>query len=161
MTKVYVGYESSTNYSDYDSSDSWDRPNTEQVVYGWFATVGHDKDKGNPFSFHSGDFDIEGIEPGNILHIVYVSYDTGDTFGHDSGQICILDAFTDFKKAERLAKAVSGDYKNEPGFSFERKGNNLIVDGEEYYTGTWKGYFESMNYCSIETVMVSYSHEQY
>lgn len=158
MTKVYVGYESSTHYSDYDSDDPWDRPDTQNTVYGWFATVGHDDNKGNTYNFHSADFDIDNIEPGIILHIVYVDYDTGDTFGHDSGQICILDAFTDFKKADKLVKAISGDYKNDPEYSST---GYITVSGKEYYTGAWKGYFESMNYCSIETVMISYNHGKY
>lgn len=155
MTEVYVGFESHTDYSDYDSTDDWDRPNTSLYVSNWFAKVAH-KDTGNPYGYYHSTFEVEDVNAGDTVHIVYVEYDTGDTFGRDSGQVIILDVFRDFTKAQDLVNRIYGDSKSNREFSFDNDGNYIEVNGKSYYTGTWKGYFESFTSCNIETVMVRY-----
>ena len=142
-----------------DPDDRWDRDSTasDHHIRGIEVTDGY-FDLTVPFE----------VKEGHQYYLVYVIYDTGDSFGRDDGQITFLDLFESREKAEALADAVSADYRGQSSF-FGKGGKNVShqvkyvrEDGTECtcYTGTWKGYFE--NYCgvSVEQVSVVYNYRE-
>ena len=85
------------------------------------------------------EFEVEaGV--GEKVHVVYVSYGTGNTFGTTSSEVEILDVFDRLEDAEALVSAVhrfnDGDSQGRiREYSFEH-------NGKTYYAN-WVGYFEN------------------
>lgn len=126
--------------SEADPNDSWDRPDTVfdlEEVYVELAPEG---------AQHVGMFDehfeVDGVGPGDTVHVVYAAYSTGDTFGNDDGQITFMDIFTDEAKAERLAAALR-----------EVKDYDLSFEGTDYYI-PFNGYFESLEGVKVMTLVI-------
>lgn len=103
---------------------------------------------------------------GETYYLVYVNYDTGDSFGTYGGQICYLDLFKSKELADKLAKKIEEDTKVPFEFSLGKKAKkepNTVKyfwdNGKQVscYTGSWKGYFERFNYVAVESVSVRYS----
>lgn len=83
---------------------------------------------------------------GDVLLLVIVDYDTGDSFGRESGRHTVLWAFTDLARAGRLVHLIDSNSRD--------KKTRVEFEGVEVYTGDWKGYFEYYNHCAIETVFI-------
>lgn len=153
MKSVTVSVETSTyNTSEADPDDSWDRPNTAQEIIGWRAEVTNleaDKDR---YYWHES-ITAEVDDDADEIYVVVATYSTGDTFGNDSGQVYLADAFDDesdahdlLQKFKEFDNAGYGGRKVVP-FSFE-------FNGKEYSI-PWAGYFEHLERLHIETVSIS------
>lgn len=92
------------------------------------------------------------VEPqfGDDVYVVYVSYDTGDSFGHEDGVREHLWAFTDKDRANRFCSAITNDAEKNPDYNY--KGNPFNFEGVPVNTNTWKGYFEHFRDCDFETL---------
>lgn len=100
------------------------------------------------------------LEEGTDYYLVYVNYDTGDSFGYDTGQICYVDLFKSKEKAKALVDAIHENYESErwptkkqskpqpTQLDYVRDDGSVVT----CYTGTWRGYFERMNYVEMEVV---------
>jgi hypothetical protein len=91
-------------------------------------------------------------------YLVYVTYSTGDTFHHEEGCMCMVEFLDNCEDAVALRNALKKDYdaydSNEyspRAYSFEM---TLPKSGREIHvsTGTWKGYFESMDSINIQSM---------
>jgi hypothetical protein len=93
--------------------------------------------------------DMPGVGAGDLVHVVVVVYQSGDTFGLDGGHTKVLDAFTDVGEAAALRVAVRAHGKSD----FRMKHN-----GQEYYC-PWAGYFEHVESIHVWGVTVKAHHE--
>lgn len=93
------------------------------------------------------DFDplIKGI------FLVYVSYDTGDSFSRHEGKICFVDAFENSEDAHAVAKAIVENKEKRDKDEFEPVSVFLPVENKtiKICVSTWKGYFERFNYVEV------------
>lgn len=152
MIQVYLSTTTQDVEGSWDPEDNWDRPDTQGYLDSVYAKHTDSEPDNRSFFFYS-DSEIFDIEPDDLgeVHVVIVSYSTGDTFGHDDGIYRIMDAFGSFEEAERLvaalaaneAKGRSGSYVD---FSYKHNGKE--------YSLPWVGYFESLNYIFVESVRV-------
>jgi hypothetical protein len=103
------------------------------------------------------------VAPGDYVYAVVVTYTTGSTFGRESGNKAFAGLVNDANKAHDLAEAIkdherwinSSAYRKLP---YEQRGwestSYLDFEGERIYTGTWTGYFESIDYVDVVRVAV-------
>lgn len=110
------------------------------------------------------EMEIPGtVEKGDWVYAVIVTYTTGNTFGSNSGNQAFAALLTEADKAFNLAEAIkaherminSREWRSKP-YS-ERGWENesyLEFEGERYYTGTWTGYFESIDTVDVTRVAV-------
>ena len=73
-------------------------------------------------------------EIGSTVHVVYVRYGTGGTFGHTNGAWTILGVYERLEDANKVKKSVDDD----------------TYDGYK----CWQGYFESFESCEVESMTV-------
>lgn len=136
-----------------DPDDQWDRDDTAtdryyeeeaEIVY----SDEHPDWKTQPPPLIQGaDSSYIPIPPDrshvNTWYVVYVGYSTGDSFGHDENEyVEFVDVFEDRDLANGLNVLIEDNYRRDPSFSTEYRVKYL---GNEYYTGAWKGYFESIH----------------
>jgi len=88
-----------------------------------------------------------GVQIGQVVFPVLVGYGTGDTFGRSEGNVEIVAVFSDPEKATRLRDAIIADES-------VRNGSQFDFEGQTVYTYSWKGYFESFEWCRVETELV-------
>lgn len=86
-------------------------------------------------------------EIGNYIYLVIVSYSSGDSFGHSSGNHIMLWAFTDEKKADELSELIILD--NETSSEFDHEFKPLVFYDVPISTNDWKGYFENLEGCQV------------
>lgn len=142
-TKFTVDYDSYTHttrepYPD----DDWDRGDTHTDV-SINGVVMCDSDKYFDLVL-PGDYD-----PSKPLYLLWASYDTGDSFGRDGGKAEFIDLFQDHERAQAALKVLQQATDD----SFE--GSYIRDDGTpiKIYV-PWVGYFESLNYITVESVYV-------
>lgn len=89
-----------------------------------------------------------GAQNGDILYFVWVSYDTGNSFGREYHRMCDIGLYHTRNEANEIASLIENDYKN------NKEDYYTVVSstGEKIYTGDWKGYFEQFNEVRIEEV---------
>jgi hypothetical protein len=92
------------------------------------------------------------VAAGNDIYVVYVSYDTGDSFGNSRGERVHLWAFSDKARAHRLCHAIEVDATASPDYDYDHK--PLTFDDVPIPCNTWKGYFENFNGAEVETIAV-------
>lgn len=92
------------------------------------------------------------IEPGygDNVYVVYVSYNTGDSFGHEENARVHLWAFSDEDRAWRFSCAIKNDAEQNPNYDFKNK--PFKFEGVPVNTNEWKGYFENFNECNYVTL---------
>ena len=131
---IFDGYKEVTRESDPD--DRWDRDDTAFILTN-IRVEPTDEDQGNsPYNVfgYSRVFDFSVPDDVTKVHLVFAEYSTGDTFGHEDGQIVVFEAFTEDYQANHLAQRL----REATGYSI---GND---HGEDYYV-PWNGYFESLS----------------
>lgn len=138
---------------DADPDDSWDRPNTAQDIVGWRAVKVEDNAKTNEDYYGEREsLTVEVDDDSDEVFVVYAVYSTGDTFGNDSGQVQIADAFDD----EATAWELYDEFKK---FDSTGYGRNDVVPfdfhfkDKQYYI-PWAGYFEHLERLGVEPVRV-------
>ena len=125
------------------TEDEWDRDDTytDHNIQGFRAV------KEKDYYDLSVGFDVKKYKH---YYLVYVIYDTGDSFGRDDGQIEFVGLYQDRSVAEENKRRID---KNEKVDSFSVK--LVTEDDEEFDCHTpWKGYFECFHGASIEEVLL-------
>jgi hypothetical protein len=99
------------------------------------------------------------LELDKNYYLVYVIYNTGDSFHHHSGYSCnFIELFSDKNKAENLVKLIkqqNKDYNDnqknlgENAYSFSYKDE---LDNNKIISCDWNGYFESIQSCEVQTM---------
>lgn len=93
------------------------------------------------------------VKAGDPVFVLYMTYSTGDTFGHASGKGEVIWVFKDAALAMK-AKDIwdKENAKRDPEFSIE-----FEVDGGEKIkqSNPAAGYFENVGYISVETFLVN------
>lgn len=90
------------------------------------------------------------VQLGDTVHVVVVTYQSGDTFGLDGGHTKVLDAFTALEDATALRDYVDTIGKSEGfNFAFRDKG----------YYAPWAGYFEHLESVSVWGVQIKPHHD--
>jgi hypothetical protein len=89
---------------------------------------------------------------GEMIYVVYVSYDSGDSFGYARGCRVHLWAFTDAERASRLCDLIDLDVKTSPDYDYDNK--PLDFEGVPIAVNTWKGHFEHFNCVDYESLEV-------
>lgn len=90
------------------------------------------------------------VEEGDIVYLVIVSYDTGNSFGRETNKHVLVDIF----KTEGKAYDVSRKISQKPicknfSFSYHNENGELV----KIYT-PWVGYFEKFRYAEVIGVIV-------
>lgn len=102
MAKIKVEYDM---YCDsYDSGEEWGewRRTCDTTVTGLSTSKKKD--------FYDFDTDFD-TEPGQELYLVWGNYNSGDSFGHESGKPEFVELFDDYDKACDFAKALRLHYE--------------------------------------------------
>jgi hypothetical protein len=130
------------NIGGYDPEDSWSRDShTGDYVVNSVHLSGGMRD-----SVESPEG--ETFEVGDIVHVAYVVYTSGDTFGYDGGYSHLLVATKDIEvamEAEKWAREVSGF-----GYCEESWAKGMKTPPYP----SWVGYFESIDAVRIFTGLV-------
>ena len=127
-----------------DPNDSWDADDLawDHDIQGFSIT----DEKGY------WDFVMENDPKGKTLHLVYVLYDTGDSFHNEANVICLIGLYEDESDAVTVMDALELDYKKNESFNpikvkLPKKGVEETIG-----TSTWKGFFERLNSVNIKPV---------
>jgi hypothetical protein len=102
------------------------------------------------------DFVMENNPKGKSLYLVYVLYNTGDSFHLEENLICLVGLYEDVDDAKTVMHAIKSDYtKNSEKFypidvNLPKKGTT-----ETICTASWKGYFTSLNSVNLEQIVES------
>ena len=100
----------------------------------------------NAYREHPGGFPVENViidfDPfeAECIHLVVVTYESGDTFGRSYGNFSIAGAYKKTKEAMSVKNRIEYDYRH-PGYKAQ-------------YTGykPWDGYFEELTCVEIITL---------
>lgn len=143
------------NYRDYGGRDvdhygdgDWDYEWTEHHIYD-YRSASIVKEGYSDVSLFPGDAEVEA---GDDIHVVYVSYDSGDSFGREYGRRTHLWAFSDRKRAYLLAEALAKDADANPDYDFAHK--PFEFEGVPVCTNEWKGYVEQFVSADVESLVV-------
>lgn len=143
--KLYVKYhESGESGREEHGEGSWDYTWWEN---NYFEVWGVSLNKDDIYNFETFDVCFDVVE-GETVHVLYMIYSTGDTFGHSRGNGEILWVFKDFDKAEAAAKSLR---ENENSYSID------ILDEENNFVrlnNPGSGYFERIEQITIESFRI-------
>jgi hypothetical protein len=97
------------------------------------------------------DFILDDYDPteDKAYYLIYVLYDTGDSFHREDNVICLVECVGDRHTAETIAKAINKDALNGGMGPIV-----LTIDGKKYSIGCseWKGYFEHFRSANVERI---------
>ena len=130
--KEVDGYESSGQFGDWESINMF-------LIKGAYH---HDTFGGEKFNV---GFDVK---PGMPVYAVYMSYDTGDSFGRSEGEGEILWVFSD----PHLAKNAANHIKNQEdqhSIEFETESGKMVKISNPGF-----GYFEHVNEVDVKPLVV-------
>lgn len=158
MTKIAFEFNSySQSTGGYDPDDSWSRDSTSTS---WTApnkcTI---VEEAEVYGF---DYDEvpDTVKRGDTIYMTWIQWSSGDSFGHDDGAHNeVIGFYQTAELAEQARTAIEADSRTD--YSFEPGGNRVRVplfdgsDTREQYTGSWKGYFESLDYVDVQAMIVS------
>lgn len=143
------------DYRDYGRRDE-ERYSEDAYDYSW--SEDHSYDYNSMTIVTDGYSDVAlfpgEAEPkrGDTVHLVYVSYDSGDSFGREYGRHVQLWVFTNYERARALCDFIELDAKTAPDYDFDHKPQEF--EGVPIATNEWKGYFEHFNCADTESVMI-------
>ncbi len=141
---VYVEISNPTHY-DYSEPEQFGDWESRSTYQGCRVFTG-DYSNGPANYRGSKEVDFE-VKPGMVVYPVLVIYGTGDSFGHSSGNVHLVDVFDNAEKARGLEQAIRESAQE--AYKYE-----LTYEGKEYYAGYWTGYFESLEDVIVETEVV-------
>lgn len=125
-----------------DANDRWDHDDTAQdhTING-VHVVGAEQ-------YHDLAIDFE--PDGTACYLLYVIYDTGDSFGRDDGRIEFIGLYRDREVAEENKRRIEKmDYKDKYTVQL------VTEDGRKYKMhAPWVGYFEHFQYTEIQQVLL-------
>jgi len=148
FTPIRVIDESQTFVTEHaDESDDWDRDNTMTTHYIRGIQIVEEK------GYKDLEVPFEVVRDKDY-YLLYVLYGTGDSFGHDDGNIELIGLYQTHEAAEKNAKAIRAHY--------EAQRNNYSSSGLLYLTTEsgnkfelwppWIGYFESLEDIVVKSV---------
>lgn len=115
------------------------------------------------------------VEVNKEYFLVYVEYNSGDSFHHETGRISYVDLFKTKEKAEACAKAIEDHYKQTPdGLPYHERRTYKPPKGFKGYSvdyineageamtvsASWTGYFERLTSVVVKKVWGMPPHEQ-
>lgn len=133
------------NTSEADPDDRWSRASTSTS---WTVEGVRLSEKDGHQSL-AADFPVQ---IGDVVHVLYAVYSTGDSFGHDEGAYLeFLSVHKDYEVAKRNLEAVQGrdTAKNKYTMVLE-----FDSGGKVERHCPWDGYFESLDYVRLESLVV-------
>lgn len=101
------------------------------------------------------DFILHEDPTGKDYYLVYVLYDTGDSFHREENCMCLVSFLPDLEDAKAILDAIEKDhrdYKKTQTHEYKPidvhlpKANRI----EQVSTGTWTGYFEHIRSVNIQ-----------
>lgn len=152
MTKLYMSYETESHcVREPDPEDSWDNGD----YTGDYHVTGVRLTPGWYDSYETE----EEVKAGDTVHVVYVAYDSGSTFGTDGGYGEIIAVTKDSVKAVMVEDWVEQELRLGYDYSFNRDKKNRAskpwpegVPVKGYLS--CHGYFEHNQRVRIETFIV-------
>ncbi len=149
-TKIKV-LDDSTEYTTREGTGEWDGDDTTQTHHITGIAIAKDKE------YYDLEVGFE-VKPEDKLYLVYVLYNTGNSFGSSDNHISFVDLFKDRKKAEALANQILNHAeRNDVNVGHKQKYSTsyLTETGKEStFCPSWVGYFESLNEVVVEPVSV-------
>lgn len=145
ITKITIVDDVHTGTTREPDDDGWDRGNSVEYhnITGFYVSEENMSfDLSIPFT----------PKKDTPYYLVYIDYNTGDSFGHDEGLVRFVELFQSEEKAEELERKIDKDYReNKEKFTTIEY---LLDDGKEarFYTGDYKGYFDSLNSVNIKKI---------
>lgn len=134
-----------------DHTDEWDRDDTREE----HEILGIEKVDKKGYRDLTVAFKVEKDRP---YYLVYVLYDTGDSFGRDENRIEFVDLYQSKENAEALKKLIEENHAechDNDEYSFEKR-HSLKYKNEEgnevTFSKSWEGYFENFNGCHVQEV---------
>lgn len=126
-----------------DTTDPWDKDDVEynHTIFGFEV---------EPDGMY-WDFIMSNNPKGKTLYLVYVLYNTGDSFSRSDNCIELIGLYEDLEDAVKVQTAIEKD-SNKTTYT------PLTVDlpkkgvTETIGVSTWRGYFESFNDCVVMPV---------
>lgn len=144
---TYGGYSRTPNYNDkWDSGDQF----TDHHIRG-FRIAKKSEYRDLVASF---------VPKKNVpYYLLYGVYDTGDSFGKDSGKIEFFDLYDNLAPAEASSKILEGN-RNRANESVDDYSVTIFDNEFKPYKTTvpWLGYFESLVGVYVETVYLEKKH---
>lgn len=164
-------YETTESWNESDEAySSWSRDSSIEIVSISNVIKNKDQDKSTTNEYISdrrvaNDYETtvlwtnkdELLVDGQDIHLVYARYGSGDSFGHHSGQLHIIAAFTDPDVAKQTLERFE-DSKNIVSFI---NGKDGYDDSSKYYAISnsqicseyvpWNGYFERLESLELDT----------
>jgi len=140
-----------------DPEDSWDRASTRKK---WkFGGLRRTRTGESPTWEGYDVFEIPKSWTGKNVFVVWLVYSTGDSFGHDENAYAEgLGVYTTYEEAEEVRQLILDDYAKGYDYgsvSSGKSGNQVTLpSGQVLYTGSWKGYFESLTDVYIDEATV-------
>jgi len=150
-TKIYIDYSSYTTVTNSaDPDDEWDRDDTSTDYYVNGLTL--EPNGSFEYCYYPGE-----VKEGDKIYLVYAVYSTGDSFHRDErGCIDFVGVYKDKATADLVAHVLE-KHSTEDNMYGEAKWTAKIVldNGTEYdYHVGWVGYFEHLDYISVEEFIV-------
>lgn len=105
-----------------------------------------------------GDLEVDFTPKKNTsYHLLYITYDTGDSFGRSDGHIEFVDLYQDFEVAEANQKRLLDHYnkwENDHSCSDKKWSTKLVAENKnEYkYSVPGLGYFDNYVTVHLETL---------
>ncbi len=116
------------------------------------VSIATDEKKKHHTFYDELDFPVDfEVKKGDVVFIVVVTFEDGDTFGRSCGNVCVVDIFKDEKEAETLASIIYGDEKKcDKDDLFDRQ-------AKRSYKGyaPWHGYFERLENVEVQKFIVT------
>ena len=131
--------------SEVDPDDRWSRASTATswTVHG-VRLVEQDGHQSLPVDFP--------VQVGDVVHVLYAVYSTGDTFGHDDGySLEFLSVHKNYEVAQRNLASVEGRSRANSQYTMTLEFDS---GGKVERHCPWDGFLESLDYVRLETFVV-------
>ena len=134
MMKLYLHYNESCHgggISPGQEDEEW--PSYEDEHTDWYLTK-CSLVKTN--SWREEEVDVKfNTKAGDVIYVVYVRYETGNSFGTSYGRWKILGVHSDLSDAQKELESIN--------------------DGTHPDKYVWTGYFESLEHCDIQAMVIN------
>ena len=97
------------------------------------------------------EFDCD-CKVGDVVYVVSVIYETGDSFGYSTGNITITGVFNNIKDANTVKSYIEEQNKEEK-YSYSKE---VYLDsvGNYKFFSPWTGFFETLEYVNVDAFVV-------
>lgn len=96
------------------------------------------------FHLDCEDHDVDDVDVNSVVHVVTVTYSSGNTFGTSTGHMVVAGVYTDIHEAGKVATAIE-------------KGDDSLVNADYF---PWRGYFEEVTETGIYTKVIAEKYER-